>query len=133
MNDGRRRFILEWYKSGKEDITLVEKLIADNESNGEFNFPRAICFHCQQAVEKYLKAFLVYCDFDFPKTHDIETLVELSARFDNSFTELDTEGLSELAVAPRYPDFEMLTENEIIEIYKKSILIIQFIKNRIGV
>jgi HEPN domain-containing protein len=36
-----------------------------------------VCFHAQQCVEKYLKAFLVVEDIDFPRTHDIERLVSL--------------------------------------------------------
>ncbi|OHB73669.1 MAG: hypothetical protein A2Z25_06555 [Planctomycetes bacterium RBG_16_55_9] len=36
-----------------------------------------VCFHAQQCVEKYLKAFLVVRRIDFPKTHDIERLVSL--------------------------------------------------------
>jgi len=36
-----------------------------------------VCFHAQQCVEKYLKAFLVIKGIDFPKTHDIEHLVSL--------------------------------------------------------
>ena len=34
-------------------------------------------FHAQQCVEKYIKAFLVFKGTDFPRTHDIERLVEL--------------------------------------------------------
>jgi HEPN domain-containing protein len=38
-----------------------------------------IAFHCQQASEKYLKAFLVSLQIEFPKTHDLEELLELLA------------------------------------------------------
>ena len=31
-------------------------------------------FHCQQAVEKLLKGFLVHASVDFTKTHDLERL-----------------------------------------------------------
>jgi len=37
----------------------------------------AVCFHAQQCVEKYLKAFLVCEGIDFSRTHDIEQLVSL--------------------------------------------------------
>lgn len=37
----------------------------------------AVCFHAQQCVEKYLKAFLVSKSIDFPMTHDIEHLISL--------------------------------------------------------
>ena len=36
-----------------------------------------ICYHAQQAVEKYLKGGLVAHGIDFPRTHDIETLAAL--------------------------------------------------------
>ena len=34
-------------------------------------------YHCQQAVEKALKAFLTYHDTEFEKTHDLTELVEV--------------------------------------------------------
>ena len=43
-------------------------------------FPDIICFHSQQSAEKYLKAYLVFLDQDFPKTHALEDLVLLGSR-----------------------------------------------------
>jgi HEPN domain-containing protein len=37
-------------------------------------------FHAQQAAEKYLKAFLVGHQVEFPKTHDIEDLLQRVSR-----------------------------------------------------
>ena len=34
-------------------------------------------FHCQQTVEKYLKALLTFYQIEFPKTHEIERLLAL--------------------------------------------------------
>ncbi len=36
-----------------------------------------VCFHLQQCVEKYLKARLEEAGFTFPKTHDLERLLDL--------------------------------------------------------
>jgi HEPN domain-containing protein len=36
-----------------------------------------VCFHAQQCIEKYLKAFLALKGIDFPKTHDIGEIVAL--------------------------------------------------------
>ena len=41
-------------------------------------FREIIAFHCQQAVEKYLKALLVRRQVEFPKTHDIAKLLVLT-------------------------------------------------------
>ena len=35
-----------------------------------------IAFHCQQAVEKYLKALLIFFQIDFIRTHDLIYLLE---------------------------------------------------------
>ena len=36
----------------------------------------AICFHAQQCVEKYCKAWLVERGINFPRTHDLEALAK---------------------------------------------------------
>jgi HEPN domain-containing protein len=36
-----------------------------------------VCFHLQQCVEKYLKARLEEAGLSFPKTHDLERLLDL--------------------------------------------------------
>jgi HEPN domain-containing protein len=43
-------------------------------------FTDTVCFHAQQCVEKYLKAFLVLEGIDFPKTHDIGKISALLRR-----------------------------------------------------
>jgi HEPN domain-containing protein len=40
------------------------------------------CFHCQQAVEKSLKAFLIFHGVAFPFTHDLGKLMPLCAAMD---------------------------------------------------
>ncbi len=67
-----------------------------------------VCFHAQQCVEKYLKAFLVSKGIDFPKTHDIENLVSLLP--ENIWLRLSIEEqrcLTAYATVTRYPgDYE---------------------------
>jgi HEPN domain-containing protein len=36
-----------------------------------------IAFHCQQAVEKYIKAILVFREIEFERSHDLIYLLEL--------------------------------------------------------
>ena len=45
----------------------------------------AVCFHAQQAAEKYLKAFLQEHEVDFPKTHNLIELLELCLPVDPTF------------------------------------------------
>ena len=63
-----------------------------------------VCFHLQQAAEKFLKAALVTRDVDYPFTHDLERLLRLAteefpalAPFQGRLT-----GFSRYAVDMRY-------------------------------
>jgi len=71
----------------------------------------AVCFHAQQCVEKYLKAFLVCTGVDFPKTHDIERLVGLLPK--SIWLRLSVEEqrrLTAYATVTRYPgDYEPIS------------------------
>jgi HEPN domain-containing protein len=62
-----------------------------------------VCFHCQQAVEKYLKGFLVVHEIDFPRTHILEYLLQLCAAVDDDFNSFNVNELSQYAVRARYP------------------------------
>lgn len=68
--------------------------------------PEIICFHAQQCVEKYLKAFLVHVNIKFPRTHDLNQLIQLCINQDATFNELQTmtKELNAYAVTVRYPD-----------------------------
>ncbi len=64
-----------------------------------------VCFHAQQCVEKYLKALLVFRDINFPKTHDIHSLVGLSPRRNRVKLSLEEQRrLTGYAAALRYPE-----------------------------
>ena len=41
---------------------------------------RLVAYHAQQCVEKLLKAYLIYQGVDFPYTHNISALLELTHR-----------------------------------------------------
>jgi len=62
-------------------------------------------FHCQQAVEKSLKAFLTWHDRPFRKTHSIEEVGAECVAVDSGLEALVTKAapLSEYAWAFRYP------------------------------
>ncbi len=64
-----------------------------------------ICFLCQQCGEKYLKAFLEEEGINFPKTHDLVLLLNLSASLLPRLVAHKQElaYLTTLSVATRYP------------------------------
>jgi len=75
------------------------------------------CFHCQQAVEKYLKAYLIYNELPIEKTHDIIFLLNQCANFDPIFATIDPLDINSYAVNGRYPDANLMPEKEETESY----------------
>jgi len=88
-------------------------------------FREIAAFHCQQAAEKYLQAFLVRHQVEFPKTHDIAKLLDRVAMVDAGLAASlrGADVLSPFGVEIRYPSDapEILQgdENEILEIARK--------------
>ena len=58
-------YVQEWFVVADRDIAAAEYLATMHPQPYEI-----ICYHCQQAVEKYLKAFLLSNDINLP-THMI--------------------------------------------------------------
>ena len=63
---------LEWVERAEEDYAVVQQL-----RHGQHPVHNAICFHAQQCVEKYLKAWLQEADIPFPRTHNLKELLKL--------------------------------------------------------
>ncbi|MBC8521832.1 MAG: HEPN domain-containing protein [Methanomicrobia archaeon] len=120
----------KWINKAEKDL-----LTAERELSFEDPITDTVCFHCQQTVEKYLKAFLVYHQIYFTKTHRIMDLLDLCATRDSSFKDElgDADTLTDYAVEIRYPDvwLEPGIEDaeEAFEIAKK---VKEFIRNKIN-
>ena len=65
-------YINDWKQKGANDLASACKLINTDEAITDTG-----CFHCQQAVEKYLKAFLLSKNIEFKNTHSLTYLLEL--------------------------------------------------------
>jgi HEPN domain-containing protein len=101
-----RDLVRQWFAKAELDFRAAERLVKDPEPLREI-----IAFHCQQAAEKYLKALLVSRQIEFPKTHDLEELLELLApvRPDVAAMLEGIEVLNPFGVKIRYPgDFPEL-------------------------
>ena len=100
-----------------EDLLVIEKL-----TEFEIIATSSVCFHCQQAVEKFLKAFLIANGIDIKKTHNIEFLLSECSDIDKDFTDIDPKELSDFGVDVRYPgDMFVPSNDETIE-YKNLAL-----------
>jgi len=91
-------------------------------------------YHCQQAAEKSVKAWLQANDMVIPKTHDIEALIELAATSNPELAKHSkiAESLTPYASAFRYPGgFEepMPSREEFDAALKNAQTIFDFIVN----
>lgn len=88
--------VAHWLENANRDYDAAEHLLAEGDRFGEI-----AAFHCQQAVEKYLKALLVRYQVEFPKTHDIRKLLGWVATIHPDLAESlrDADTLTEV----RYP------------------------------
>ncbi len=110
LDEERGRLLAEWLRKAEDDVQVAELLFAN-----EAGLANPITFHTQQAVEKYLKAYLTWHQVPFPKTHDIERLLVLVETVDKSLADLlvDTTVLTMYGVEVRYPgDMSEATEEE---------------------
>lgn len=92
--------VREWLLKARQDLDSA-RFLSDMKP-----LPKDIIgFHCQQAVEKCLKAFLVLHDIEPPRSHDLLHLM-MKCQSAGDFPGLDYTLLSKLnpyAVEHRYP------------------------------
>ena len=94
-------YVKKWIIKALNDIKVAQH---------EINLPEdeittdAICFHCQQAVEKLFKTYLVSKNVEFEKIHDLELLLKLYSKQDEEFKNLNIGNLTDYSVEVRYPD-----------------------------
>jgi HEPN domain-containing protein len=98
--DARAEEVAAWLERARQDLRAAEvDLDAGPPLLGD------AAFHCQQAVEKALKAFLTRSDHPFRATHDIGELALACLEHDPSLEALLRESapLTEYAWRVRYP------------------------------
>ncbi len=111
MND-KLRVIKMWIEKADHDLgtaELTHKHIPE--------YRDTIAFHCQQAVEKYLKAYFIFNNLPVKRTHDIVALLGLLSTIETVSDELFDEvaELQDYAVEVRYPDTIIeLTDNDLL-------------------
>jgi len=94
-------YVLPWIERADADFSSA-RYLAENMRPVSTEI---VCFHSQQAAEKYLKAFLVYNDQEPQKTHELTELIKQCCMFDADFSVLNQKCkyLMPFAVRTRYP------------------------------
>jgi HEPN domain-containing protein len=98
----------DWLSHARSDLALARI------SPPEDVMLEGLCFHAQQAAEKALKALLISYNRDYPRTHNIGTLLDLLPETLTIPTEVEqAAGLTDYAVMTRYPgDVEPVSMEE---------------------
>lgn len=91
----------EWVRYAEEDWTVATILMRRRKSF----LGNSVGFHCQQCVEKYLKARLVEAGVAVPKIHDLQVLLNLVVPLEPLWAAFDASlgMLTGYAVKFRYP------------------------------
>jgi len=111
MKKDRESFLAkDWYSKGALDIRRTEILLENND-------PEGAAFHLQQALEKYLKGFLIRKGWRLERIHDLEDLLDHAIDYDSTlevFRSLCQE-VTEYYIEERYPFLisSELTSNEV--------------------
>ena len=87
-----------------------------------------ICYHCQQAVEKALKAYLVAQYEEPPRTHDLNLLWGLCKNHDERFEAIlqPCSGLNRYGIQPKYPHDLQLTEGDTALALRRAEAVLSF-------
>lgn len=128
MNKATKDFIKQWLLKANEDLLVVERLL-----DYEIIATSSACFHCQQAVEKLLKAFLISHNIEVKKTHNIEYLLSECSDIDKDFADIDPKELSDFGVDVRYPgDMYIPDESETLEYQELALEIKSIVEKKIN-
>ena len=121
--------VKEWFEKGHKDIEDAEFLLENDRA------VENVSFHIQQAVEKYLKGFLIYHGWKLERIHDLVKLLEETVKIDKSFKRfiVPMRKITNFYFESRYPigyhvDY---TNQELKEAIKQTKDLINLIKKKI--
>lgn len=113
------KYTADWLARANEDVQVAEILLKED------GLPNSVCFHAQQAAEKYLKSFLAFQEKNIRKVHDLVAILTFCEEIDASFDSLreEVDFLNKFYIETRYPgdysDFTLKDAKEASEVVHK--------------
>ena len=124
-------YLKGWLLKANNDIRIIQN---------EFSLPEnmivtdGVCFHAQQAVEKFLKSFLISKNTEFSNTHNINFLLSKCIFIDKEFEILDLGNLNYYGIDVRYgEEFYLPSNKEAKESFKIASKVKEFVLNKLNV
>jgi HEPN domain-containing protein len=94
-----KKLIKEWLEKADEDFGFASSVLEES------SYFAQICFHFQQAAEKYLKAYIVANELEFRKSHELIELLGICKAHNQTFDSINEECnfLNRFYIDTRYP------------------------------
>jgi HEPN domain-containing protein len=129
MDEAEFELVRDWLTRADHDLRSARILVSQEDPLLD-----TAIYHCQQAAEKSIKAWLQSRDDPFPKTHDIEELVKKACVINRDFGQFAKAAfvLTPYVSAFRYPggfDEPMPTRAEFDEALQHAQAIYDFVLN----
>jgi HEPN domain-containing protein len=125
---GDRDVAYGWLRKADSDLANAKLCLAAGEALD------TACFHCQQAAEKALKAYLIAKEVEFPFIHDLKRLLDYCAQIDPAFVTLTASALllSPFAVVTRYDDAFWPEPEEVQAALEAASSVRRFVQERLS-
>lgn len=99
----------EWFRFAEMDLSSAKYLF-------EMMYPKPlelICYHCQQAAEKFIKGVMINLGYEIVKTHDLVMLRNnLAEKVETDSIAFECVTLTPYATATRYPSAIEVDESQ---------------------
>lgn len=124
--EGKEKERAEWFLYASRDLESARILMTHNGPED------VVANHIQQAVEKYLKGYLIYRGWELIKTHDIEFLLSEAAKYEKAFARFYHFGrtISAFYFRHRYPPLpeSHFKPDEVMQLYDTALELIELAK-----
>lgn len=125
MNPRDSRRYYDWFNQAEDDMTAAELLMQDERC---YNL---CAFHCQQAIEKGLKGFILFRTGNLVDGHNLTWLCKQAAKLDSTFARWLSQSarLNRCYIETRYPaDIPLeLSYQKVRDAYEMSSDMLDFI------
>ena len=125
----KNEIVNEWLNYANMDMISAQYLTSLKPMPYEI-----ICYHCQQTVEKLLKAYIIFNDGELLRTHDLIELNTICSTYCSDFSNImdNCINLNDYSVQVRYPYHQFDIEEIDVENALKDMEIINnFVRKRI--
>lgn len=121
------KHVHQWIEHADEDLRLAEYAMTMKTGVPY----RLVVYHSQQCAEKYLKAYLVNRNIDFPYTHNISLLLEKCSFPAEQVTKLQNIAvLTKYGTTARYPgEYQKLNKEDTLRAISLAKKARKFIRN----